>query len=879
MELDPAQAEPGPIADADHPPGAVNHDPPDMLDADPAHEPGVPAVHDAPDQYTFEMFEAALTTAVGVDMSIGEPQLDGAEGLSRANLLLLRSVLSYVLSLSRAYMTYLRFMEDARLPVALEHAQALLIDPTSVGQETPHLPTFAAAMPMDQFVGHVENLSYWQCALEWGPTPAVRDCLSPAAVAFYAWLGPDMSKHILMLLKVLCNNKLDWVTACSACPLRTTHLDLPRLDRRLQDYLRAGAFDTAAAAVMSLCNRALPVLERASQALFCVASNFPELPKALALGGVITHPTIADLVATRAAQFSSPAPAREDASMAVLPTSSSLPCYVPNFVRDDRINWIRTAEHKFKHVTFPHDAIAAGDVDSELCFHRYCCKVLNSRVLCMELSEAQIIEHLSMGLQQHDAQFTVAKARAQAPNCTVRSWLDAIRSAFFTSGEFRMNIETAWRNYKIGQVRDFNDLLHHIRTYYQLIFLDYGTLAGVMKLHDFAWHLFDKLTHLATGCHSPLARVIQTFFPHSELLTQMVNQLKQPQLVNSDLDKPALRFIEWSLQKLQVAKDSANIAQRYSAVQSQSADPIDFAALPRHEPDLAPRARTLPPRAQPVALASAGRSLSEARSQIPGTGHMQDHSRGRSAPPTGRDYSSGRSGNWQVPRAHQAKGRRATRRDFGGQNSPPRPQYPNLRELQDIIHSDDTAARVAFARRAAEDDHHPPHLRHRLRMELDRPDHPDTLHGLLLACNIRGTPQTGHDMVIYLLRSYYCFAKPLCCACRNSDHHQRDHDVSDCPALRNFAREVRRWLACPDNRGWGFRAPPPPQYQPGQPHVQHPSSAAARDPRPPPPPPLRDRAGPSSGVRSSAPQERYDSRSPSRERRPQPSAKRARNIR
>lgn len=79
----------------------------------------------------------------------------------------------------------------------------------------------------------------------------------------------------------------------------------------------------------------------------------------------------------------------------------------------------------------------------------------------MELSEPKKVENMSIDLKQHDAHFTVANARAQQPTCIVRAWLDAIRSAIFIGGELRVNIESAWRQYKIGQACDFNDLLLH----------------------------------------------------------------------------------------------------------------------------------------------------------------------------------------------------------------------------------------------------------------------------------------------------------------------------------------------------------------------------------------------------------------------------------
>ena len=833
--------------------------------------------------YTFEQYHASLQNADAIDYSLGVSRLEGADVLSRHQLVLMRTVFTYVLSLSRAYMVYLRFLSDPRLGVALEHAQALFQDPElPAGADDVHVaPALAPSLTINQLLENIDNLSYWQCQHAWGPSDQlVRNCLSPACLAFYSWLGPERSKHVLMLMYLLCNDKLTWVTACMASPVRTTHLQLSKIGKRLQDWLRSSGFDTAAAAVVGLCSRAQPTLERASQALFCITTTFEEIPRQQTLDGVITRPSVASIVANSAAKFVAPAPHAPDTTMAVLPTSSSLPIYTPNFDRDDRINWIRTAEHKFKNIQFPSKAITQGDIDSELSFHRYCCQILHSRVLCMELSEAQVIEHLSIDLKQHDAQFTVAKSRAQQPNCTVRSWLDAIRSAFFTSGEFRMTIETAWRQYKISQARDFNDLLHHIRTYYQLIFLDYANLAGDMKLHDYAWHLFDKMTHLTTTCHSPLARVVQTYFSKTELLSQMVAKLKQPKTGGIDKEKPALEFLEWTLTQLQVAKESANIAQRYSATHTSNSDPVDFAALQ----ELGTRTAEYCTHSGAVALASSNQNLSAPRMPSNQT-HMQDYSPRRhggasSTAHYGQSARFNRPYGWQLPRGQQNKQHRVPpRHPTTPVSGSARPHCPIMPELRHIVGSKDQHEREAFAERAALDNRHPRRLLRRLQLELGNPGAAHTLHGLLRRCGVVHAPTNPHDMVIYLLRSYYIFARPLCCACdgRNYSHAERDHDVAECPTVAGHVAAVHEWRAYSENAGWGFRAWRDAAVE--APHLadQQPAAQLRGPPRLPPPPPV---AAPIAGSGRPSVRERYASRSPSRgTRSPRPPNKRARNIR
>lgn len=134
-----------------------------------------------------------------------------------------------------------------------------------------------------------------------------------------AWLGPDLANHVVMLVYMYCNNLPERATTFMACPQRTSLLRLPAVGQRLPDFLHTGAYESAGAGTLAISQRARPALERASQAMFSVASNFQEVPKTLSLHEVIVHPLIAAIVAPATPRFTAPALPAIDATMAVLP--------------------------------------------------------------------------------------------------------------------------------------------------------------------------------------------------------------------------------------------------------------------------------------------------------------------------------------------------------------------------------------------------------------------------------------------------------------------------------------------------------------------------------------------------------------------------------
>ena len=210
----------------------------------------------------------------------------------------------------------------------------------------------------------------------------------------------------------------------------------------------------------------------------------------------------------------------------------------------------------------------------------------------MHLSESQVIRHLSMSFSRADRHFQTAKEKAKTPFCSVRDWLDTIRDFYFTNGQFRLHVETAWKSYRAGQAVDFNDFVHHVRTYYQLIFLDYPELPSKMNKHDFARHLFDKVHYLMSpDCNSTLGMTVRMFLALPDLLSKLRLHIEPaPTWIDSRSAREADMFIAWCVDQVQAAKDSANSAKRYATATTNQFHGVDFAS-DSSTADMHPRAR------------------------------------------------------------------------------------------------------------------------------------------------------------------------------------------------------------------------------------------------------------------------------------------------
>ena len=97
----------------------------------------------------------------------------------------------------------------------------------------------------------------------------------------------------------------------------------------------------------------------------------------------------------------------------------------------------------FDNIRMPAAAALRGDPLAELIWHRYVADILHARMKCMNLSENQVIQHLSQEIHREHQHFVFAQEAAANQLCTVRQWLDRIHDFYFTSGAFRHKLEHA----------------------------------------------------------------------------------------------------------------------------------------------------------------------------------------------------------------------------------------------------------------------------------------------------------------------------------------------------------------------------------------------------------------------------------------------------
>ena len=202
----------------------------------------------------------------------------------------------------------------------------------------------------------------------------------------------------------------------------------------------------------------------------------------------------------------------------------------------------------FDNIRMPAAAALRGDGLAELIWHRDVADILHARMKCMNLSENQVIQHLSQKIHGQHQHFVCAQEAAANQLCTVRQWLHRIHDFYFPSGAFRYKLEHAWTQYQSTNATDFNDLIHHIKTYDQMIFLHYAHLAGKSQLLDFARILFSKIHYLMQpGCTTTL----RMFLPLSNLVSKMQTVLTPAQnLSRFKADESAKAFISWIIQQL-----------------------------------------------------------------------------------------------------------------------------------------------------------------------------------------------------------------------------------------------------------------------------------------------------------------------------------------
>ena len=216
----------------------------------------------------------------------------------------------------------------------------------------------------------------------------------------------------------------------------------------------------------------------------------------------ISPVNISEAIKAVAHQYMDSATSEDRMVFSLLATQHSLPEYMLSFVSDTPGSWFRNAQYMFDHIRMPAQAARQGDPLAELIWRRCVADILHARMKCMNLSENHVIQNLSQKLHREHQNFVCTQEAAANKLSTVRQWLDRDHYFYFTSGAFRHKVEHAWTQYQSTNDTDFNDLIHHSKTYNQMIFKDYAHLAVKSLFLDFAWILFreNPISHAAGMC-------------------------------------------------------------------------------------------------------------------------------------------------------------------------------------------------------------------------------------------------------------------------------------------------------------------------------------------------------------------------------------------
>lgn len=439
------------------------------------------------------------------------------------------------------------------------------------------IPTRKASVNAAGLLERTTEASSTTCDIDWGPIPGpVRNSLSISSQYFCSWLGGDAAMAVLNFIYAFASSPAAWTVAWNACPIEHDHLDFPALAEKAEALRARSSCDLSTRVVATLARAVIDALKPVLKALYTSSTMLPQ-PTSTYFEERIVHVSPHDVTAAAPHQYANLVKTTQVHSP--LPTTSSVPSYTPNFKDESSSQWFKTADYYFSKCSFPQSDLVRGDASAERKFHHYVGEVISKRLMCMKLSEAQIMQHLSQSFTRADMHYQLAKEKAESAECTVREWLDAIRDVYFTNGQYRLHIESAWIAYRSGQAADFNDLVHHIRIYYQLLYLDYADLPGHLSLVEFARHLFDKLLHLlSAACTSTLATVIKMFLPLPELIAAAGEHLDNAdRLPRAEADKRATAFISWAVERLQTAKHTANNTKRYSAASTNHHQGVDYA--------------------------------------------------------------------------------------------------------------------------------------------------------------------------------------------------------------------------------------------------------------------------------------------------------------
>ncbi len=273
--------------------------------------------------------------------------------------------------------------------------------------------------------------------------------------------------------------------------------------------------------------------------------------------------------------------------VAALPTTPSLKQTATNSEDCSNLKWVQHANWAYRDLRFPASIDRAHSVDSELLFYKWCQNVLQKRNLVMEISERQVIEHVShpWGSDIPRKEHTQLYLEGTGTSCTVAGWLEALRELFFPGHNFRRMAESGWVAHRISSTSTLHALVDVIRKYYSIIFLDHDQMPGDMCKHQFAQTLCDKYRHFVCKCESPLAVQCRPFV--STIEVQMLSRdCLRPFVATprtAEADEHADRFVLSVIQGIMDLRIEVNLA---SSAQARTQGPrIDLTSPNNGEGD------------------------------------------------------------------------------------------------------------------------------------------------------------------------------------------------------------------------------------------------------------------------------------------------------
>lgn len=414
------------------------------------------------------------------------------------------------------------------------------------------------------------------CTVEWGPPPGdVRDLLSPAAMGMITWLGPRYSIPLLDLAFAFASNYDEFSQMWLGCPASTADLDIMGVEDRAATIRALPEIKSPGDAIILLTRRVEETLSPMVEAIFKAYTSRNFVMAAVQRRASIVH--VSEFIKAAATQYNDCAVPTISKVQSVLPDSPSCPAVTPNFEDDKSTTWFKAAEYAFDNIRMPVSHMKRGDPSAEFRWHQYQCDIQQARMACMRLSERQVMQHLLHKASKSADHYVVATTTMLRPNATVPMFLETIREYYFTSGQFRYNVERSWQEYDACSAITFNDLIQYIKMYYQLIFIDYASLPGKQTKHDYACIAFRKIQQLLVpSSKSPLHRSLFDFLPKSTLVDRFLSELSPALLETRErADKTADNFLTWLITTLLTVRESANTIQRFAETQPEAK--LDYA--------------------------------------------------------------------------------------------------------------------------------------------------------------------------------------------------------------------------------------------------------------------------------------------------------------